>query len=203
MHFETEKLYKRIRHCWFLHTLYKCRGYVIIPKPHFSDREGINSHCRRFDLLFFAVLAESVAADHINRSCACQTRSIDHQRVRRYSPFHSIETCARMAIRDSLLMFFAYKKILGRTETRTRDRMYCQTIRSVRNISRDDRPRIATCSLRTPTDRQYSIDFIQHIDDFSSKGTRLVIVMDTIQHNAENFYAAKILRKRSFAGASE
>ena len=51
-------------------------------------------------------------------------------------------------------MFFAYKKMLGRTEMRTRDRMYCQTIRTVRDISRDDRARIATCSLRTPTDRQ-------------------------------------------------
>ena len=37
---------------------------------------------------------------------------------------------------------------------RTRDRKYCQTIRSVRDISRDDRARIATSSLRTPTDRQ-------------------------------------------------
>ena len=57
-------------------------------------------------------------------------------------------------------MFFAYKKMLGRTEMRTRDRMYCQTIRTVRDISRDDRARIATCSLRTPTDRlkeNYSI----------------------------------------------
>ena len=50
-------------------------------------------------------------------------------------------------------MFFAYKKMLGRTETRTRDRMYFQTIRTVRDISRDDRSIIATCSLRTPTDR--------------------------------------------------
>ena len=58
-------------------------------------------------------------------------------------------------------MFFAYKKILGRTETRTRDMIYCQTMRTVRYISRDDRARIATCSLRTLTDRRkanYSID---------------------------------------------
>ena len=44
---------------------------------------------------------------------------------------------------------------------RTRDRMYLGRIRSVRNISRDDRARIATCSLRTTTDRlkaNYSID---------------------------------------------
>ena len=51
--------------------------------------------------------------------------------------------------------------MLGRTETRTRDRMYCETIRTVRDISRDDRARIATCSLRTPTDtikENYCID---------------------------------------------
>ena len=56
--------------------------------------------------------------------------------------------------------------MLGRTETRTRDRIYCQTLREqLRDISRDDRARIATCSLLTLTDRQtdrlkenYSID---------------------------------------------
>ena len=53
--------------------------------------------------------------------------------------------------------------MLGRTETRTRDRMYCQT---VRDISRDDRARITTCSLRMPTDRDrlkenYIIDNIK------------------------------------------
>ena len=37
--------------------------------------------------------------------------------------------------------------LLGRTETRTRDRMYLGRIRSVRDISRGDRARIATCSL--------------------------------------------------------
>ena len=53
------------------------------------------------------------------------------------------------------------KTILGRTETRTRDRIHYQTMRTVRDISRDDRARIATCSLRTLTDRlkgNYSID---------------------------------------------
>ena len=58
-------------------------------------------------------------------------------------------------------MFFAYTKMLGRTDTRTRERLYCETIRTVRDISRDDRAIIATCSLRTPTDRlkeNYSID---------------------------------------------
>ena len=45
---------------------------------------------------------------------------------------------------------------------RTPVRMYLGKIRSVRDISRGDRARIATCSLRTPTDilkANYSIDF--------------------------------------------
>ena len=56
---------------------------------------------------------------------------------------------------------FAYKKKLGRTETRTRDMMYCQLIRTVLDTSPDYRARIATCSLRTARDRfkeNYSID---------------------------------------------
>ena len=65
-------------------------------------------------------------------------------------------------------MFFAYKKILGRTETRTRDRMYGQSIRTVRDISRDDRARIATCSLRTSTDR--------HKENFSIDKSKILIV---------------------------
>ena len=46
-----------------------------------------------------------------------------------------------------------------------RDRMYCQTIRTVKDISCDDRAIIATCSLRTLTDRlkeNYSIDISVH-----------------------------------------
>ena len=39
---------------------------------------------------------------------------------------------------------FRVYKMLGRIETRTRDRIYCQTIRTDRDISRDDRARIAT-----------------------------------------------------------
>ena len=59
--------------------------------------------------------------------------------------------------------------MLGRTETRTRDRMYLGRIRSVRDISRDDRARIATCSLRTSTDRlmeNYSIDWLFQANRF-------------------------------------
>ena len=64
-----------------------------------------------------------------------------------------INTRAGDPISPRFWMFSAYKKMLGRIETRTRDRIYCQTIRTVRDISRDDRARIATCSLQTLTDR--------------------------------------------------
>ena len=64
-----------------------------------------------------------------------------------------INTRAGDPISPRFWMFCAYKKLLGRTETRTRDIMYCQTIRTVRDISRDVPARIANCSLRTPTDR--------------------------------------------------
>ena len=40
----------------------KSIGYAIIPKPHLSSREGINSRCRRFYSLLFGVLVQSVAA---------------------------------------------------------------------------------------------------------------------------------------------
>ena len=75
----------------------------------------------------------------------------------------SIQLTTRVgdALFTIVLVVFAYKKMLCRIETRTRDRIYCQTIRTVIDISPDDRARIATCRLRTPTDRlkeNYSID---------------------------------------------
>ena len=65
----------------FTHTS-KRMGYEIIPKLHVSSRECMNSRCRRFDLLLFAVLAQSdaaiiaVVAAHVH----CRWRSIDHDR---------------------------------------------------------------------------------------------------------------------------
>ena len=55
----------------------------------------------------------------------------------------------------------------GGSDTLPRERMYCQTIRIVRDMSRDDRAIIATCRLRTPTDRlkeNYSIDMAIAVD---------------------------------------
>ena len=94
--------------------------------------------------------------------CACRTRSIDHQRVQRYPLFIQQTIERRPAFAKGYVCFSRIKKMLGRIETRTRDRIYCQTLRTVRDISRDDRAGIATCSLRTLTDRlkeNYSIDF--------------------------------------------
>ena len=70
-------------------------------------------------------------------------------------------TRARAIRFPEVLCFSLIKKMLGRTETRTRDRMCFQMIWIVWDISRDDRARIATCSLLTSTDRfkeNYSID---------------------------------------------
>ena len=69
----------------------------------------------------------------------------------------------RPAFAKVYVCFSCIKKMLGRIETRTRDRTYCQTIQTVRDISLDDRARIATCSLRTLTDilkEKYGIDDI-------------------------------------------
>ena len=91
------------------------------------------------------------------RSVHCRSGwsvAMNHSRRYRHHWFYSIDhSHGRRSIRYSFGCFLRIKKMLGRIETRTRDRIYCQMIRTVRDISRDDRARIATCSLRTPTDR--------------------------------------------------
>ena len=74
-----------------------------------------------------------------------------------------LNTCAGDQLSRGFGCFSRIKILLGRTDRRTLDRMYCQTIRTVRDISRDDRAIIATCSLRMQTDRlreNYSIDVL-------------------------------------------
>ena len=80
--------------------------YVIIPEPRFSSREGINSRCRRFDSLLFAVLAQSATAmtAHFVAGPAGRWRSID--RDRHYATFHSTDTCSRVGLRDSFFGIF-------------------------------------------------------------------------------------------------
>ena len=58
--------------------------------------------------------------------------------------------------------FSSIEKLLSRADTQTHERKHLQSIRAVRDISRDNRARIATCSLQTATDRfkeKYSIDY--------------------------------------------
>ena len=98
----------------------------------------------------------------INRSCllAGHGRSITSESS--VMPLFIQQTIERWpAFAKVHVGFSRIKKMLGRIETRTRDRIYSQTKRTVRDISRDDRARIATWSLRTLTDRlkeNYSID---------------------------------------------
>ena len=66
--------------------------------------------------------------------------------------FIQINTCECDPVSRGFVCFSRIKKLLGRTETRTCDKMCFQTIRTVGDISRDDRARIATCSLLTSTD---------------------------------------------------
>ena len=94
---------KKILHSWFLHTLYKRIGYVIIPKPHFSSREVIESRRRRIDLLLFAVLVQSFAA--MIAVVATHVVAGDRSTVTGACNRHLRET-----LRDSLGCFSAYKK---------------------------------------------------------------------------------------------
>ena len=99
------KHYKTILHCWFLHTLYKRIGNVIIPEPHFTSREG-----HHFDLLFsqcwlnLSLLWPHLTAHVLAGPAGCWW-SIDL--VRRYAPFHSTDSWVRVGLRDSFWVFFA------------------------------------------------------------------------------------------------
>ena len=78
------------------------------------------------------------------------------------SPLHSNKHTRGQPVLPRFCVFLL--KLLGRTETRTRDRMCFQSIRTVWDISQDDRAIIATCSLLTATDRlkeNYTIDTVK------------------------------------------
>ena len=112
-----------------------------------ANTSRTHRHCRRTGYRY------SVAPNHDGPLRWRQCRSLAIE----------INTGAGGPVSPRFWVFLAYKKILGRTETRTRDRMYNQSIRTVWDISRDDRAKIATCSLRTSTYRHkenYSIDMV-------------------------------------------
>ena len=144
----------------FTHTHYKRIGHVQIPKPHCSRRECINSNCRRFDWLDFVVFGQSVRLSrllpqlylHSDRSLAIQPWPSLSVLWPAAPLVYSTVKYAKVGFCGRLFIFSRIQKLLGRTETRTHDRMYLGRIRSVRDISRDNRALIATCSLRTPTD---------------------------------------------------
>ena len=52
----------------------------MIPKPHCSSREGVNSHCRRFDWLIFAAFGQSVRLS-ITAVVSLQRRVAGHSTV--------------------------------------------------------------------------------------------------------------------------
>ena len=64
----------------FTHTHYTRIGHVIIPKPHCSSCECINSNCRRFDWLIFAVFGQSVRLS-ITAVVSTQRRVAGHSTV--------------------------------------------------------------------------------------------------------------------------
>ena len=70
----------------------------------------------------------------------------------RLSPFQRVAG-DQLNDRTRLLGFFAYKNVLVWNDMRTDERKEWQSIQIIWDISRDDRARIATCSLRTVTDR--------------------------------------------------
>ena len=96
----------------FTHTVQTHRLRNNNPKPHFSSREGIlNSRCCRFAQSFAAMIA--VVAAHV----VAGDRSIDHDR-------RIQQTLARDSVfAIAFVCFSRIKKLLGRTETRTHERM--------------------------------------------------------------------------------
>ena len=108
-----------------------------------------------FWLVVFVVLAQSVGAMTIKCSWVLDGHGRPITSESSLTPLFIQQPYARDSAFAIVYGCFSHiKKMLGRTEMRTRDRMYCQTIRSVWDISRGDRARIATCSLRTSPDRQ-------------------------------------------------
>ena len=85
-------------------------GYIIIPNPKFSNRQGTKSRCRRFDLLLVAVLTQFF----IVMTAVVAVQVFDVSLVIKWT----LGFCA-------YFLAFASNKInlLGRTEVRTRERM--------------------------------------------------------------------------------
>ena len=109
-------------------------GYVIIPKPNLSSREGIKSRC--FDLLVLAVFAQSVAA--LTTVVAIQVVAVPtgHWRstvtaVTVVAALFNLTLVWRLGFRDRFWCFSPIQYLLGQTEMRTHEKKDLQLIRTV------------------------------------------------------------------------
>ena len=156
------KALQTIPHCWLLQTLQTHRLRTNSLKPHFQAVKVKTRVIAVFTTVVAVLVVaipnarcqSTVTTECFRRSVHCRSGwsvAMDNDRSHRRHWFYSIDhSRGQRSIRYRFGSFSRIKKFLGRTETRTRDRMYLGRIRSVRDISRDDRARIATCSLRTP-----------------------------------------------------
>ena len=95
--------------------------YVIIPKPNFSRREGINSRCRRFDLLLFHLFGSICYRN--NCRCHHSDGSLAINRDGSYWRRWLIQLNTRAAtwFRNSFWVFSLIKNLLVRNEMQTRE----------------------------------------------------------------------------------
>ena len=135
-------------------------GYVIIPKPPFSSLEGIN--CQFWLVVDICVICQ---VPPIGRRYDRSVRRVDSAQPRPTLPeglVHSSEVSfARAGDSVFAIIFLCFSHIKKFYDELSRERKCFQSIRTVWDISRDDRASIATCSLLTVTDRlknNYSID---------------------------------------------
>ena len=116
-----------------------------------TDTYSIDSHMQTETCLCLHKHTHSYTDRYI------QTHIHTHTYIHRQTHIH------RQTQADRHRQIHAYTgKLLDRTQTRTSERKCFQSIRTVWDISRYDRARIATCSLLTATVRfkkNYSIDF--------------------------------------------
>ena len=107
------KHYETIIYCFFLHTLYRRIGYVIIPQPRFSSREDKLSFSL-FRHVVFNVLAQSVPAmttfnsplSFSVRQVAGDGSIVTNGRSQLHSYIHADDSVCTI-----VWFFFAYKKI--------------------------------------------------------------------------------------------
>ena len=102
-----------------------------------GDRSTVTSVTLLFDgsesesESFYSVLLQTQETSAKTISGRCRRGHLGRSLV------HSTDTCTGLGFRDSLWVFFVYKKLLCRTETRTHERMDLQSIRTVlRNLPR-------------------------------------------------------------------